>query len=412
MKLATSLLRNVDNLIINFGLFLIGITIKNELCIRVINRINSRRIMSRFINKFKNIWLDENFQSDKSFYRSFNIRKSLLMVEVKTSGTTGEPFKFLRSKFERKLEQIFMLRTMYLRGYRAKDPILWLRSYVPNDGEDVITFFPRKNHWMCSAYHMTADNMDSYITLIRKENIRNIFAYPSSIFILSEYLIKSGDAVSGIDTIVVSSEILHDSWRQTIEAAFPEAELIDVYNNVEATALLTSCRVCGGYHINSDYGKVEFIKLKDDFNGLYEIVGTGFLNNAYPFYRYNSGDIFKLISRGVSKCDRADEIVVGKILGRRSDIITLKDKAIPLVNFYTVMYGFADQISQFQLVQFSAESFDLRYIGSLDVQSESELRKQLLLRLGPDSVVSLSRITEIDRDPTTGKIRPFIRLND
>ena len=86
---------------------------------------------------------------------------------------------------------------------------------------------------MFSAYHLDSENMDKYLEIIIKKKIRYFFSYPFSIFLLSEYILNHKEPLSSVKSILVSSEMLHEPWIETIELAFPNAELINQYGNVE-----------------------------------------------------------------------------------------------------------------------------------------------------------------------------------
>ncbi|ELR63775.1 CapK protein, putative [Photobacterium marinum] len=329
-------------------------------------------------------------------------------VRLSTSGSSGEPLVLYRTWKDRYEEQYFTYSSLAIKGYTPGEEIAWLRSYVPKVNEKVIKYLRYYRHWMMSAYDMTDENMDLYYKILKERKIKYIFTYPSSLGIFSEYLVKNRKCLPDVKAIYVSSEMMFELWYKTAYIAFPNSEVLDVYNNVEASARLTSCRECGGYHINNDYGIVEFIG--DGKNR--KIVGTGFLNSSYPLVRYDTGDLFSFKEMKHSSCKQGSDVVVGKILGRESDIIVLADRSVPCVNIYTVFYKFAEYISIFQLVQVTNSDFVVKYVlkPNATADFEKKLKSELLQRLGDSAKIQFEKLKEIPRDPKTGKHKPIITL--
>ncbi|MEZ8267266.1 hypothetical protein AB6C99_11260 [Vibrio cyclitrophicus] len=329
-------------------------------------------------------------------------------IKISTSGSSGEPLVLYRKWEERCKEQYFTYSSLAMKGYIPGEEVAWLRSYVPKKNEKVIKYLRYYRHWMMSAYDMTEDNMNQYYKLLKQRKIKYLFTYPSSLGIFSEYLVKTGKALPDVKAIYISSEMMFELWYKTSYLAFPNSEILDVYNNVEATARLTSCRECGGYHINNDYGVVEFLGDSEEK----KIVGTGFLNSTYPLIRYDTGDLFNLKELKRSSCRLGSDVVVGKILGRESDVIILSDRSVPCVNIYTVFYRFSEFISIFQLVQIAKSDFVVKYVLKPNAKDkfESELRSELLSRLGNVAKIKFESLDEIPRDPKTGKHKPIIAI--
>jgi len=131
---------------------------------RVLRRINKELgTQAKTISKFP--------VSNKKSYSSKPVKPTFYSRIISTSGSTGEPFRFIRSKFELKIEQSFILRAFYLKGFRPGQPIGYLRSYVPDIGDEPIKYISKKNHWMFSAYHLNNENMVRYIDIIKSKNI-------------------------------------------------------------------------------------------------------------------------------------------------------------------------------------------------------------------------------------------------
>lgn len=363
-----------------------------------------KQLNRQFRSNYKNI---EDFPlSDKNTYENAEKKRYFFSRLVSTSGSSGEPFTFIRSKLESKYEQGFIYRALYMKGFNPGEPLGFLRSYVPEVGEKKFKHIRRKNHWMFSAYHLDSENMDKYLEIIIKKKIRYFFSYPSSIFLLSEYILNHKEPLSSVKSILVSSEMLHEPWIETIELAFPNAELINQYGNVEGAVLLTSCKTCNGFHTNNDYSYIECLGSQKDET---ELVGTGYLNRLFPMPRYRTEDSFNLVKLQSSNCERVDPVLVGKINGRSSDLIELENKKIPAVNFYTVMYKFSDSVKQFQLKKISKKFFELRIISNnLTEDISKKMVHELKKRLESDTEIKIIKVNEIPREAKSNKFKAII----
>ena len=398
----------IDSIVLRLFLYL---TTKNILSLSK----NTKVVMRRYQRAVKRINQELGTQaktvsefpiSNKKSYSSKAVKATFYARVISTSGTSGEPFRFVRSKLELKIEQSFILRAFYLKGFRPGEAIGYLRSFVPDFDEEPIKYVPKKNHWMFSAYHLNNENMIRYIDVIKSKKIRFLIGYPSSVYVLSEFMCARGIVNTRIKAILVSSEMLHDPWIKTIRSAFPDADLINQYGNVEASVLLTFCSTCKGFHVNNDYG---FLELLDSVGGQKDIVGTGYLNDIFPMHRYETGDQFTFESYIDSKCNRVDPVVIGSLIGRASDLIELKNKKIPAVNFYTVMYKFAENVKQFQLKRVDASSFELRIVGhNLNEIIISNIVSELRKRMEIDTHISVLEVDEITRDRDSNKVKAIL----
>lgn len=335
------------------------------------------------------------------------------LLELQTSGSTGEPFKFKRLINEERIEYIYVIRHFHRFGYRPGKKMAALRSYVPKDeNAPTSTYSKLQNiHWF-SAYHMDDHNIQSYIDILNHNKIGFMIAYPSSAYLLADYCKRKNIQLPHLKAILVSSEKMIQSWKILINEALPDTELIDRYGTAEFTSSLTFCSKCDGFHINEDYSLTELVHFEGN---RYHIVSTGFLNTAFPLIRYNTMDIFKLDEIKPSCCEHGSEVYVGEIEGRSSDLIFSSDKYLPGVNFYTAFYKYHSEIKQFQLIQKDKESLNILLALKDDFNKEDlktlldNLSTDLKLRTG-DLSLNFEVVDEIPRDKKTGKIKNIISL--
>jgi len=329
-------------------------------------------------------------------------------LEIKTSGSTGEPFRFIRSRLDLRNSNSNFLRQFHRYGYKFFDPIIFLRTYTPKNGEDFYKQDKYDNIHFLSAYHINDNTLPAYSKIIDKVG-SFICAYPSSVYIYSQIAKKKNIKHKNIKVIFVSSEMLIKSWIPVIKNVFPNAHIIDHYATAEAACALNYCEICEGYHMEEDYGIIELAKT--DKQNVYEIVGTGLNNLAFPMIKYNTYDYFELEGIFDSKCEYQSKIYKGKILGRSTDLLYTNGTFLPGVNFFTLFYKYANEILQFQLIQHTKDLIEVKLVISDETEKDQLLKKvkdDLILRIGQNIKLDFNIVDKIERDKKTDKIKPII----
>lgn len=347
----------------------------------------------------------------KQFYNS-NWR-AMAVKTIRTSGSTGEPFVFIRSRADLRSGHSNFQRRFVRHGFRPFDPILLLRTYCPPPGGSLYSVDRYDNVHYLSAYHITDKTLPEYAKIIA-EHGRFLCAYPSSAYIYSLVAGRKSIVHENVRAIFVSSEMLLQTWVEDIKRVFPRAELIDHYANAESTVALNSCERCDGYHIEEDYGHLELHALDGGSLGesTHRIVGTGLHNTAFPMFRYDTGDLFELKGRRASSCEIASDVLHGHPVGRSTDLLCYNGVHLPGVNFFTLFQRYAHVIKQFQLVQSCERRLDVLVTlanAAPFAEHEAALRDDLRRRVGDGIDVVIEVVDEIPRDPRTGKMKSIIR---
>jgi phenylacetate-coenzyme A ligase PaaK-like adenylate-forming protein len=127
-----------------------------------------------------------------------------------------------------------------------------------------------------------------------------------------------------------------------------------------------------------------------------------------PFLRYETEDTvsLNLDSSGYSE-------KVAFINGRSDDILTAKDGSmIPGVNFYSWVSKSLKEIKMFQIVQKNKIDVVFYYIsdGEKSSEIENKIWMGLSARLGDLNFV-IKKVSEITRNPRSGKIRAIVNEN-
>lgn len=282
--------------------------------------------------------------------------------EGHTSGTTGTPLIFFSDDASRSIEKAAAWRHWNWAGYNYGDPrvtIRGARSFFAKDkyGRRPLFEYDRKeNNLIISSLSLTIDNMPKIIKIINNFCPNLLRLYPSTAFVLAQYLNNTKKEFCSPKAIVTSSEPLLNWHKDFIETQLG-APIFDYYGLSEIVVSANDCEKHEAYHINMEYGIIEFID--SDGNqaspGTYsQIIGTSLHNYVMPLIRYKTGDIGKYNGKKCS-CGRNLPLLNG-IYTKCDDLVITKEGKIITPSALTFAFkGLLDNIEKSQVIQ---ESFE------------------------------------------------------
>lgn len=253
----------------------------------------------------------------------YNINYPKYKIEYKTTGgSTGLPMGLYQDKFyTRKVEQAFVSHMWSRVGYDIdkKNKIAYLRGInIKNEYEK------NGKHLVLNSFLLTEDNFKNYLKYLENFNPDFINGYPSSIYILANYIVKNRVEIRlpSLKAILLTSENIYDFQRITIEKAFGK-RTYSFYGHTERACIGGECEESRSYHLQPEYGYTELINSNGEESQtegeLVEIVCTGFINPVMPFIRYRTQDI------GVNTLEKCtcgrNYKLIKKIEGRAQDFI-------------------------------------------------------------------------------------------
>lgn len=343
-----------------------------------------------------------------------NYPKSKLKY-VTTGGSSGIPLGFYWEEgVTCPKERAFVWRQWNWAGFRFGEKRVTLRGKVINKYKrgkrQWWEYDPKYDALILSSYDMTEENLFKYVDAINKFKPVAIQGYPSSLYILANFLKNSNLRIKNIKCILASSETLYPNHREIIEG-YLGAKIYDHYGNTERNTLIMECEK-GSYHIISEYGIVELIGKdgnpinKQDEIG--EIVASGFNNYAMPFIRYRTGDI-GVYSKQKCSCGR-NYPLLKRVEGRIQEFFV--DKAGSLITFIAhdyCLWNLKDKINAYQYVQSEPGkvflNIDAKKIFSI---SDIESVKGTFLEFYPSFDIEINFVKNIPRNKS-GKFRYLIQ---
>jgi phenylacetate-CoA ligase len=337
--------------------------------------------------------IDERYEKDSLVFR--------------TSGSSGSPFQVSIYKQQWAIEQGVIWRHWAWNGYKFRDKMAIVRSFVPPNDQHLTRKEVLRNFMFFSPFHLNDQQMAIYLDTMIAEKVTILRGYPSSLATLAEFVLRTKHAVPpNIKTALVASEFLSDQDRYIIETAF-KTKVSNHYGLAEQIVMMGDCEKHEGLHNYEEYGYLEL--LDTDQPNIKRIIGTNLHNITMPLIRYDTGDLAE-ISEQPCSCGRTLP-TIKNIIGRSdASIQTPEGYTIPTVNFYTLFETYTD-LFRWQIVQHSINKIEviLKPKGDFPPERIAELRTGLYARL-PASVAVEININAPFIQKGEGKTNTFVKL--
>ena len=378
----------------------------------------------------------------KSDYRAFNPASLLatnvpagLLIERKTSGSTGEPFQF--SLDRRALPIIFASHLFYdsWHGLRPFDRYLRIiappaaQGPLPSDASTTVrlqkaitsrlqNFYERRTQQKISLWEVNSEGAENIWRRIEAFKPKFVMGYTSTLAAIADELLqrnlKLSRPVRGVITI---AETLTPNRKRLIEKFF-NAPIINRYGLREfGSWSAQSCRESPDrFHINTELVVCEVLRPDGTPCAAGEtgrVVLTDLHNFARPFIRYDTGDLAVAVD-DVCSCGRGFPLL-GPIEGRSLDVLRTPsgDEISPAIlgHFLFVYHDHLEAVRHYQLVQETANRIKLLVVPGegWDEARRERLRSDLKRLLGDQMEVDVQTVADIPPEKS-GK-RPIIKTS-
>ncbi len=345
---------------------------------------------------------------DKMISTVFDASKLVVMT---SSGSTGEPFRYVLSDDEKAIKWAGLYRFWKWAGYEMGDRIVNLTAFPPKafKHNKLIGFLESRFSGMLGlpAFDLYDKNASEYVEKIAAFKPNTLRGYASTLYYLAE--IMSGKGVSlKLNSVCTTGETLFEFQRELMESVYG-CKVYDGYGG-EGMETAGQCGHDPGYHINAENIILETVGPDGAVCGPGvegQVVLTDLNRYAMPFIRYNIQDVAVKSDR-ICSCGRGLPMLE-KVSGRLSDIgITPSGKPI-YVHFFTLMFSkITPEVVSFQIVQ---ERPDVMVVAIVPGKGFDAVRGDILSKIqayvGDDVTLKLELVDEI---PTTlgGKRRYLI----
>lgn len=256
-----------------------------------------------------------------------------------------------------------------------------------------------------SCFHMSDPLLGSYVAEIRRRDLRYLEGFPSTLFVLAQYLLRRGSTLP-MRAVITSSETLHPLQREAIEAAF-ECPLFDFYAAAERVIHAGECEVHDGKHVSEDYGFLEVVNahgdpVPDGDPGY--LVGTSFHNEAMPLLRYRTDDIATIMPEPCS-CGRTFRRI-SAVTTKAVDVVTTPSGRMITPSSLTHPFKPFPQITKSQVIQDQPDRLLVKLVtdGRFTADDQTNLHSELLQRVGGELRIEFQFCEDIPRE-RSGKYR-------
>ena len=317
--------------------------------------------------------------------------------ELHTSGTTGTPLVVRFSRDYHQMEMAFRWR------HKAWAGVPFLSSSAYLSGHPVVPASQtRPPFWrvdriekrlLCSSYHLAPQNLPSYVEALTRFAPDLVHGYPSSLYVLAQYMTEKNVQSVRPRAVFTASETLLEFQRATIEAAFG-TQVFNWYGNTEMTCNIVQC-AAGHLHYRTDYGVLELLS-----DGA--MICTGLNNRAMPLIRYRVGDR-AVAAEGTCPCGVAFPLI-GRVEGRIEDYVRTPDAR--MVGRLDHLFKDVQHVREAQVVQTRLDEIVLRIVRTdgYSPQDEQIVLKEARQRLGHAMQVRFEYVDAIERT-AAGKFR-------
>jgi phenylacetate-CoA ligase len=325
------------------------------------------------------------------------------LVTATTSGSTGEPLRFVLDVDTVAHKIAGNWRSMELAGYRVgRDRLL---QFSP-DGRVVGQWARHLGDLLVRRWCLDPLSLDcaQAVTILRRVQPTVLFGWTSYLRTLAQYLIERGQQWP-VRSVIATSEMLRAEDRELIGRAFA-APVYDQYGSTEFGRLATEHAGSRGLLINADLAYLETCGAYDAEDGVVgELLVTSLVNFAMPFIRYRIGDLGRFASATTASFPAFPRLE--RLDGRVQDMLRRPDGTPVMPQFVHRVLREFEEIDRYQVIQHTASQCEvrLRMRSPLTATRAEDVRRRFTHQLG-GAVVSLSCGTEFVTK--TGKLQQVI----
>jgi phenylacetate-CoA ligase len=342
----------------------------------------------------------EDYRRELSRYTRWDI--PLLTHDVRTSGTSAEPFRFRADTFARRQKERAYLFDIWAQvGYEPHNLRVGYRDRV--DSQDTLVQLNRlENQARISMKAMTEQQENRFRRWLHGLPPFFLHVYPSSLPTFIDLVGEDFFRSLPIRGVLAGSEAFGPGELARFEENFG-IRIAHWYGHSEYAALAYHCRECYGFHFFPTYGHVEF--LPSDTGDCRRIVATSFNRIGTQFVRYDTGDLAVVSSQ---VCNTNQFRRVDAIVGRTQEVfLDNSGKMRPLFGYIfgdekSVLW---DQIRDIQVVQERPGSLRVRLV-TLPHANRPQIEHYFEQRL-PMVRVEFEHVPFIER-AASGKRRYFV----
>ena len=333
-----------------------------------------------------------------------------------TSGSSGHPFFFWKNKDCHSLAWAKIIISYENLGISNWDKEARFFGHIKNSYKTRLIEYIKDiflNRYRFNVFNLSNDNLMEILNAFGKKEFGYIYGYSNVIIEFSNFIIREKFApliniCPSLKLCIITAEMCNNEDRKLIKKAFG----IPVYQEYGSseTSIIAIENKKNNWEISTDRLWVEVVDEENNTvsNGKPgRIIITDLYNQAFPFIRYEIGDIGI-----IEKVRNFPFLMLSELLGRNSDIIQLPSgKRAPGLTFYYISRSILEKsnsIKQFKIVQEELSKFRFIYVSNNDLSEEekSEIIRSSYEYLEPGLFFEFERCKQINNE-YSGKIQHF-----
>jgi phenylacetate-CoA ligase len=337
------------------------------------------------------------------------------LVGVSTSGSTGTPGRFLRSKLEEADYSARWWRVYQAHGCGMRDAQICVAILDKPDRAGPISYL-RRIGLLPRTQRVASDAPpEQVLARFQALNPPVLNGYAGAIEALAEHILATGAKVRPPRAVFCTAMEVTDRCLELVEQAF-HAPAVDVYVTNEFGVIAWSCPGQRNHlHVNDDSFVVEVLAQDGTparAGEVGELVITSLGLTSMPLIRYKMGDMAARLP-GTCSCGRGLG-VISRVQGRTAHAIRRADGAPITTPFVTSLFGRVDAHDWVRRFQVREEpGRQLRFL--LDVRrapsaaQHHRLRNSVETALGREFRVEFELVERIPNAPS-GKLQYVVPL--
>ena len=290
------------------------------------------------------------------------------VLQITTSGSTGEPFVCYADRAQLEFRWAATLRAQEWTGYRFGDPTvrLWHQTLGMSKSQIVRERLDAalSNRTFLPVFELSERNLEKMAEIIVAAAPVLMDGYAEALNFLAVYLKSAGKLAVRPRALMSSAQTLPASSRALIEEAFG-CKVFDKYGSREFSGIAYECEAHQGHHVVAEGYIVEILRDGQPAapGEIGEVVITDLNNTCMPFVRYRIGDLAEAMDPDAACTCGRGAARIGAIQGRVQSIIQGTDgRYLPGTFFdhFLKEYGYA--IKRFKVIQDERDAMTFRVV--------------------------------------------------
>jgi phenylacetate-CoA ligase len=391
---------------------------KNEI---VAFHLQQNKYYKKFVGKKTiNHWDDIPIMTKKDFQiplierisNGFDLKS---IYTNKTSGSSGDPFVFVKDKYCHALTwasniyrfgwyNINFNRSLQARFYGI--PL----DFIGNKKERIKDFFLHRYRF--TIFDLSDKVLEKILIKFKQKKFDYVNGYTSSIVLFAKFLQSKNiiliDICPTLKVCIVTSEMLFEEDKLIMEKYFG-VPIVNEYGASELD-LIAFENPNSEWQVNAETLYVEILDSENNvlpYGKEGRIIITSLYNKAHPFIRYDIGDIGILDEKSTLQ-----KPILKKLIGRTNDIAVLPSgKKSPGLTFYYVTKSIIEDdgnVKEFIIIQTKTDTFQIDYVSEKELTKLQikKIEEAIALYLEPHLNFIFTRKNSIERSKR-GKLKQF-----